>query len=340
MEQKRTRIVDIAEELGLSTATVSNVIHGKTKKISDETVKRVQELLEKRQYIPSMAGILLSQNNSRIVGVVVNDCPKYENRVLEDFFISSALNGLLIELEKSGYFMMVRATTDWNEIVRYASMWNMDGLVLIGFCEEDYHRLRNKMHIPFVVYEAYFEKESEEDRRICNITIDNFNGGYQAGQYLEKMGHKDILMLSDNNVCMDKERMDGFRAGAPNSNVDFMEISMVKQERLQFYKEHLAKIKKYTAVFAVSDFYAIEFMNFCKRQGMEIPEDISIVGFDNISLCENIYPPLTTVGQDTAKRAELAVSALIKLKAEEDVKNTEVLPVKLIERGTVKEIKA
>jgi len=53
---ERVRIVDIAEELGLSTATVSNVIHGKTKKISDETVKRVQELLEKRQYIPSMAG--------------------------------------------------------------------------------------------------------------------------------------------------------------------------------------------------------------------------------------------------------------------------------------------
>jgi len=56
MKNERVRIVDIAEELGLSTATVSNVIHGKTKKISDETVKRVQELLEKRQYIPSMAG--------------------------------------------------------------------------------------------------------------------------------------------------------------------------------------------------------------------------------------------------------------------------------------------
>ena len=76
MEQ-RVRIVDIAEELGVSTATVSNVIHGKTKKISDRTVKRVQELLEERHYIPSMAGILLSQNNSRIVGVVVNDHMKY-----------------------------------------------------------------------------------------------------------------------------------------------------------------------------------------------------------------------------------------------------------------------
>jgi len=60
----RIRIVDIAEELGVSTATVSNVIHGKTKKISDRTVQRVQELLEEKQYIPSMAGILLAQNDS------------------------------------------------------------------------------------------------------------------------------------------------------------------------------------------------------------------------------------------------------------------------------------
>ncbi len=65
---ERVRIADIAEELGLSTATVSNVIHGKTKKISDETVKRVQALLEERQYIPSMAEILLARNNSRMAG--------------------------------------------------------------------------------------------------------------------------------------------------------------------------------------------------------------------------------------------------------------------------------
>ncbi len=78
VENGRIRIADIAEELGLSTATVSNVIHGKTKKISDEKVKRVQELLEKRQYIPNMAGILLAQNDSKIIGVVINDHEKYE----------------------------------------------------------------------------------------------------------------------------------------------------------------------------------------------------------------------------------------------------------------------
>lgn len=79
---QRVRIVDIARELGVSTATVSNVIHGKTKKISDATVKRVQKLLEERQYIPSMAGLLLAQNDSRIIGIVINNHGKYEGHVL------------------------------------------------------------------------------------------------------------------------------------------------------------------------------------------------------------------------------------------------------------------
>lgn len=67
---ERVRICDIAEELGLSTATVSNVIHGKTGKVSAETAERVTALLEEREYIPSMAGILLARNSSRILGVL------------------------------------------------------------------------------------------------------------------------------------------------------------------------------------------------------------------------------------------------------------------------------
>ena len=87
MAQDRVRIADVADSLGLSTATVSKVIHGKTEKISDETVKRVQQELERSGYIPNMAAILLARNNSRIIGVVVNDNEKYEGRVLEDGFV-------------------------------------------------------------------------------------------------------------------------------------------------------------------------------------------------------------------------------------------------------------
>lgn len=94
--QERVRICDIAEELGLSTATVSNVIHGKTNKVSDETVQRVTALLEKRRYIPSMAGILLARYSSGIIGVFVNDHPKYEGHTLRDGFLASALLPLFV----------------------------------------------------------------------------------------------------------------------------------------------------------------------------------------------------------------------------------------------------
>lgn len=94
--QERVRICDIAEELGLSTATVSNVIHGKTNKDSDETVQRVTALLEKRRYIPSMAGILLARNSSGIIGVFVNDHPKYEGHTLRDGFLASVLLPLFV----------------------------------------------------------------------------------------------------------------------------------------------------------------------------------------------------------------------------------------------------
>ena len=158
MTQNRVRIVDVADALGLSTATVSKVIHGKTEKISDETVKRVQQELERSGYIPNMAGILLARNNSRIIGVVVNDHEKYEGRVLEDGFVMSSLNALSHEVNEKGYFLMIKTTSDIREIPVFASMWNMDGLILIGFCEADYESLRNQMRISFVVYDGYFEK--------------------------------------------------------------------------------------------------------------------------------------------------------------------------------------
>lgn len=94
--QERVRICDIAKELGLSTATVSNVIHGKTNKVSDETVQRVTALLEERRYIPSMAGILLARNSSGIIGVFVNDHPKYEGHTLRDGFLASVLLPLFV----------------------------------------------------------------------------------------------------------------------------------------------------------------------------------------------------------------------------------------------------
>lgn len=331
---KRMRIVDIADELGVSTATVSNVIHGKTKKISNQTVKRVQELLEKYSYIPSMAGILLAQNNSRIIGVVVNNHQKYENKVLEDPFIASALNALAIEIQNSNYFMMIKTTDNWIEIARYASMWNMDGLVLIGFCDNDYERLRDNMHIPFVVYDGYFK----EDERICKLSIDNYGGGKYVGEYLYDMGHRKVLCLADNYMCMDKERILGCTEGMSNGQTDFLEIPMKKEMRISFYENRFDELMSYTAIFAVSDWYAIELIYFLQSKKVSVPNDMSVIGFDNVPWSENIYPRLTTVGQNTSLRAKVAIESLKELKNGECSSAVKISPVNLIIRDSVKGI--
>lgn len=328
MEERRVRISDIAEELGLSTATVSNVLHGKTKKMSDETVKRVQALLEERQYVPSMAGILLAQNSSKIIGVVLNNHEKYEGHTLEDIFIASSLNYLSTEIEKSGQFMMIKQTTDPEEIIKFASMWNMDGLVIIGFCDEDYVYLREHMRIPFVVYDGYCDGAEG----IYNITIDNYNGGFQVGEYLREKGHRRALCISDNEVCVDKERYEGFFAGFGGKCADFMLIPMQKAERLAYLLENIEKLRSYSAIFAVSDYYAIEVMQILKEQGISVPGEISVVGFDDTPMCCRISPTLTSVRQDVSLRARIAVEKLRELKEKKETETTIRLPVTLIER--------
>ena len=333
--EHRVRICDIAEELGLSTATISNVIHGKTNKVSDETVQRVTALLEERQYIPSMAGILLARNSSKIIGVFVNDHEKYEGHTLDDFFIASSLNFLSTEIESSGRFMMVKKAKCAEEIIRFASMWNMDGIVVIGFCNQDYIHLRNHMRIPFAVYDGFCEKPE----RILNITIDNFEGGYQMGCHFRELGHQAALCISDNNICVDMERFCGFCKGFAPSKADLLLIPMQKEQRRSFYLSNLEKFQQVSAVFAVSDYYAIDLMHFLMEQGFLVPEDISVAGFDDTPMCEMVTPTLTTIKQNGALRAKIAVRKLLELREGKEICTEVKLPVSLVVRSSTKEHK-
>lgn len=329
MNTSRVRIADIAEELGLSTATVSNVIHGKTNKISDETVKRVQELLEKRQYIPSMAGILLAQNDSKIIGVVINDHEKYCGHTLEDNFIAASVNSLMRQVDKSGYFLMIKVTDDCLEIPKFASMWNMVGLILIGYCEQDYRKLKSFMHIPLVVYDGFVAEEAE----LVNIEVDHYSGGVEAGRYLKEKGHEKVACISDNDVCMDLLRYNGLKSVYPDAQL--YKIPYEMKARHDYYMSNMHKLIKNSAIFAVSDYYAIDLMQFLIGQGIKIPDDISIIGFDDIPAASYINPPLTTIHQDHEKRAELAIEMLIKQRKGVQCPQNIRLDVSVTERSSV-----
>ena len=256
MTQNRIRIVDVADALGLSTATVSKVIHGKTEKISDKTVKRVQQELERSGYIPNMAGILLARNNSRIIGVVVND--------------------------------------------------------------------------------GYFEKCS----KVVNLVIDHYNGGYQAGKYLKELGHKKALCIADNFICMDKERIEGFRKAFEQGETYRWEIPKTEKERMCFYEDHYMQLLKnsVTAVFAVSDFYALEFMRFLQGKNFRIPEDIQIIGFDDNMASRESNPSLTTIHQEANLRAKAAIECLEAMRDGAEYKTEIVLPVDLVKRESTRKL--
>ena len=135
---------------------------------------------------------------------------------------------------------------------------------------------------------------------------------------------------------MDKERIEGCKAALGEQKVGFLQIPFEKEARKRMYRERLGEILEYTAVFAVSDFYAAELMHSLQEQGICVPDDISVAGFDDSPLCERVSPELTSVRQDTKERAKQAVRLLSKLKQGIWDEQTVRLPVYLVERGSVK----
>ena len=329
MEENRITIRDIAEELGVSTATVSNVLHGKKNKVSQATVERVEACIEKKRYIPSMAALLLGRNDSRIVAVVINDHEKYHGHVLEDGFVSASLNALYKELEEKGLFMMVKVTDNISQVPKYASMWNMDALVLMGFCDSDYASLRRESRIPFVVYDGLCT--IDDDEGIAMLTVDDRKGGLLAGEHLRALGHRNVLCLTDNQWRMDEARCRGVIEKVGKG--EELLIPIHKEERWKFYSERLGYIRSFSAVFAISDYYALDFMAFLSSRSLRVPEDISVIGFDG-SLISSFFS-LTTIRQDHAQRARLAVESVEEMKEGRCRDRIKIVDVKLEEGLTV-----
>lgn len=129
----------------------------------------------------------------------------------------------------------------------------------------------------------------------------------------------------------------GLKSEIPNA--ELLIIPMEQKARSIFYRAHLGEIKKYSAVFAVSDYYAMDVIQFLKSVGISVPEDISVVGFDDVREGEKFVPALTTIRQDSRQRAALAVTMLNRLRKGDSGVSHVLQPVTLIERDSVREVK-
>lgn len=332
MDKRPVTIQDVAYELGVSTATVSNVIHGKTRKIGRETVALVERKLEEMGYLPRQAHILLGKNPSALVGIVINDHEKYGGHPLEDGYLSKVLNSLVREAERRGYLLIVKLARSIDDVPVLASVWNMEAVIVQGFCQVDYRKLKMNMHRPLIILDGFFSKDDEYN----NLEIDHFEGGVLAGKYLKEMGHEFVVCISDNDICMDRLRYQGLCEVLPESVL--MVVPSGRKERWAFFRENFTELMNNTAAFCVSDFYALDLIRFLNTMGVRVPEDFSVIGFDDIPGLDLTIPPLTTVRQDTDERAVRTFDMIGALKADPgylaDIRLTPVLA----ERSSVKKL--
>ena len=188
------------------------------------------------------------------------------------------------------------------------------------------------MRIPFVVYDGY----CENPQGIVNITIDNFGGGFQVGQLFRKSGHSSAICISDNETGVDLERINGFRSGFGDGTAEVMVVPMRKTERRQLYLEQIKRFRRVSAVFAVSDYYAIDLMQFLGENGICVPGDLAVAGFDGTPMSGLVFPALTTVRQDSGLRAKTALQKLRQLQEHQETQTTATLPVTLVERASTR----
>ena len=145
MAEGKIRIKDIAKIAGVSATTVSNVIHGRTEKVSRKTRKRIEEILDEQKYAPSMGARILSGKSSGMIAVVVGKRQEWEQE-------SEKLEEILREIEKSlderEYYMLLHFVKTAEEFVRYAAVWKLDGVICIWLNEEECTRIRQMCAVP------------------------------------------------------------------------------------------------------------------------------------------------------------------------------------------------
>ena len=312
-------IKEIARQLGMSTTTVSNVIHGKTGEVSKDTIERVEKFLEEVEYVPNINARNLAQNKSKIIGVVIKTVENRYEPILSDPFVSTMISGIEKMARELGYFMMLYISDDIAEILKHVTTWNVDGLLLFWMMDDDAFRIYQKYRKPVVCIDTYIGEETraEYGDAFVNIGLDDEKGTYEAVKYLIGLGHSKIGFMSDNfSKGVDRHRFRGYRkalleAGIEYSDRDLFELRSTQTEIDDSLDKLAKKAKDYTAVVTCSDIFAVMFINACIKIGIDVPKDLSVVGFDDNLISRLSRPSLTTIHQDAFMKGSLATSTLI-----------------------------
>jgi len=336
-------IKDMADKAGVSPTTVSNVLHGKTKKLSKDTLEIVQNVIQESNYVSNMGARLLANNGSKILGVIIMYGKRDEQIATQDPFYSEIIGAVENEIRQTGYYMMLYTSGNIDESLNLAKAWNIEGLVVLGASAHDCRMFKENTSIPIVFIDSYFE---DDGIQYANVGLQDKEGAYQMTNYLIQNGHKDIVFLADSMdpVGVDKERLEGYRQALTDHQLfgrdRFIPIDSKIDKRHDFLSKFMEnKFNNFTALFFASDYYAVDTISFLLEHNIKMPEDISVAGFDDNIFSTLCHPLLTTIHQTVSDKAKHSIKLLLDMINKAEINDYNIrLPIRLVIRKSVKDL--
>lgn len=321
MAGKRVTSQDVARYAGVSRTTVSMVLNNvQGANISEETRLRVQKAAEKLGYVPDAAAQALVSRRAQTIGLLLTRSPHH---IASDVFLNQMLNGLIETIQPLGLRLMLNIVEPEHQRKAYKELVHakrIDGLILSGPRVDDRAlQALAEDRFPIVLMGQL------PGSQVCSVDVDNRSAAFKAVNHLVELGHTQIACITNAPLSYTAaaERLAGYREALEQAGIrydenlvrhgDFSPESGFMQMNDLLAASQPGNPPPFTAVFVASDILALGVKAALREYGLQVPHDISMVGFDDVPLARFMDPPLSTIHLPATELARTACEMLIEL---------------------------
>ncbi|EIZ79004.1 LacI family transcriptional regulator [Novosphingobium sp. Rr 2-17] len=326
-------LADLARAAGTSVSTASRALSGHSS-VNEQTRLRIRTLADAHGFQPNRLARNLRLQRTQSIGLVLPLGHETGQHLSDPFFLS-LLGHLADGLTERGYDLVLSRVIphDGGWLDRLVDSGRIDGLILIG--QSDQSAVIDRVaarYAPIVVWGADLPGQ-------CYLTVgsDNRLGGARAAQHLIAIGRRRLLYLGNASAPEFAERLAGFEdavgAAGPDVAGEALDLHMTPDAAYAAIAEHLANNPAPDAIFAASDVVAMSALRALREQGLRVPQDVAVVGYDDVTLAAHTTPPLTTIRQDLMAGAAALIELLFRRIAGEPAQSRRLDP-ELIVRGS------
>ncbi|PFG29309.1 LacI family DNA-binding transcriptional regulator [Paramicrobacterium agarici] len=322
----------VAAHAGVSRATVSRVVNN-SPKVTDEVVAIVNAAIDELGYVPNRVARSLASRKTQAIAVIV---PETASKVFDDPFFSSIVQGVALHLAGTEYTLSLLMETENSSAKtrRYLRGGNVDGALIVSHHVSDHSYTQLGATVPMVFAGRPLIPEAVAS---YYVDVDNVEGARMATNHLIELGHTRIATIAGRtDMPGGHDRLAGWRAAMAAAGLDDSLVAhgdFSPADGAAAMRALLERGEPIDAVFSANDQMAVGAYSAVRSAGLRIPDDISIVGFDNDRYAATASPPLTTVDQSPEQMGEAMAGILLRLiDGDETVPNATMMPLELVVR--------